>query len=84
MTPHGFTEDQLCEQPALQVLAALGWQTVSATDEVFGPGGTFGRETPSDAVLSRGSSGRSSGSTRSYRWKRSTQRWTSSPATARQ
>ncbi|MGH7536424.1 MAG: type I restriction endonuclease, partial [Gemmatimonadales bacterium] len=51
MTPHAFTEDQLCERPALQVLASLGWETVSAADEVFGASGTLGRETPGEAVL---------------------------------
>jgi type I restriction enzyme R subunit len=51
MTPHAFTEDQLCEQPALQVLASLGWATLSGADEVFGEGGTLGRDTPGEAVL---------------------------------
>lgn len=51
MTPHGFTEDQLVEQPALQVLAELGWETLSAAEEVFGGTGTLGRDTPGDAVL---------------------------------
>lgn len=36
MTPHGFSEDQLVEQPALEVLRAL-------LDEAFGPGGTLDR-----------------------------------------
>ena len=30
MTPHGFTEDQLLERPALEVLKTLGWTVVSA------------------------------------------------------
>ena len=51
MTPHGFTEDRLVEQPALEVLEALGWATVSAADEVFGSAGTLGRETTGEAVL---------------------------------
>lgn len=51
MTPHAFSEDQLCERPALQVLGSLGWQTASAAYEIFGPSGTFGRETPTEAVL---------------------------------
>jgi type I restriction enzyme, R subunit len=51
MTPHAFTEDQLCEQPALQVLEELGWETLCASDEVFGQGGTLGRESPGDAVV---------------------------------
>jgi hypothetical protein len=36
VTPHGFTEDQLVEQPALEVLETLGWKVVSAAEEVFG------------------------------------------------
>jgi type I restriction enzyme R subunit len=51
VTPHGFTEDQLVEQPALEVLETLGWEVVSAAEEVFGAGGTLGRETPGEAVL---------------------------------
>ncbi len=45
MTTHTYTEDQLVEQPAIGLFAALGWQTVSALDETFGAGGTLGRET---------------------------------------
>ena len=51
MTPHGFTEDQLVEQPALEVLETLGWEVISAAEEVFGAGSTLGRETPGEAVL---------------------------------
>jgi hypothetical protein len=38
MSPHAYTEDQLVE-PAIALFAELGWQTVSALDEVFGPSG---------------------------------------------
>jgi type I restriction enzyme R subunit len=41
--PHAYTEDQLVEQPAVGLFAGLGWQTVSAMEEVFGMGGTLGR-----------------------------------------
>jgi type I restriction enzyme R subunit len=51
MTPHAYTEDQLVEQPATSLFAALGWQTVSAMDETFGAGGTLGRETKGEVVL---------------------------------
>ena len=37
MTAHAYTEDQLVEQPAIGLSAELGWQTVSAMEEVFGP-----------------------------------------------
>ena len=49
--PHDYDEDHLVEQPAIQLFAALGWQTMSAMEEVFGPGGTMGRETEGEAVL---------------------------------
>lgn len=48
---HAYSEDQLVEQPAMQLLATLGWQVLSAAEETFGLGGTFGRETKSETVL---------------------------------
>jgi type I restriction enzyme R subunit len=51
MSPHAYTEDQLVEQPAIGLFSALGWQTVSALEESFGPGGTLGRETRGEVVL---------------------------------
>ncbi|MDQ2962929.1 MAG: type I restriction endonuclease subunit R [Pseudomonadota bacterium] len=62
MTAHAYTEDQLVEQPAVGLFAELGWQTVSAMEEVFGTAphpsplpkgeGVFlGRETSGDVVL---------------------------------
>ena len=51
MAAHSYTEDQLVEQPAIGLFAALGWQTVSATEEAFGPSGTLGRETRGEVVL---------------------------------
>jgi type I restriction enzyme R subunit len=51
MSPHGYTEDQLVEQPAVQLFGALGWQTVSAQEETFGSSGTLRRETKGDVVL---------------------------------
>jgi type I restriction enzyme R subunit len=49
--PHAYSEDQLVEQPAIQLFSALGWQTLSALDEVIGTSGTLGRETTADVVL---------------------------------
>jgi type I restriction enzyme R subunit len=49
--PHAYTEDQLVEQPAIQLFAALGWKAVSALDEVIGTAGTLGRETSVEVVL---------------------------------
>ena len=48
---HAYTEDQLVERPAIGLFAVLGWQTVSAIEETFGPGGTLGRETKGEVVL---------------------------------
>ena len=48
---HAYSEDQLVEQPAIGLFAALGWQTVSAIEESFGAGGTLGRETKGEVVL---------------------------------
>src|SRR6266566_3096157 len=49
--PHAYTEDQLVEQPAIGLFAELGWQTVSAWEEIFGKDGTLSRETPGEVVL---------------------------------
>ncbi len=46
-----FNEDQLVEQPAIQLFAELGWETLSASEEVMGANGTLGREVKSEVVL---------------------------------
>jgi type I restriction enzyme R subunit len=57
-----YTEDQLVEQPAIGLFDELGWQTVSAMEEIFGTAplpithskgeGVFlGRETSGEVVL---------------------------------
>ena len=46
-----FSEDSLVEQPAIQLFAELGWETLSASEEVLGADGTLGRETKSEVVL---------------------------------
>ncbi len=51
MNTHAYSEDQLVERPAIELFAALGWQTVSAMEESFGDGGTLGRETRGEVVL---------------------------------
>ena len=51
MSAHTYTGDQLVEQPAIGLFAELGWQTVSAMEEIFGPSGTLGRETSGEVVL---------------------------------
>lgn len=51
MSSHSFSEDQLVEQPAIELFAALGWETMSAKEESFGAGGILGRETKGEVVL---------------------------------
>ena len=51
MNTSSYTEDQLVEQPAIALFAELGWQTMSTMEEVFGPGGTLGREISGEVVL---------------------------------
>src|SRR5260370_1015961 len=48
---HGYSEDQLVEQPAIALFHEIGWEAVSASDELFGPGGTLQRETSAEVVL---------------------------------
>jgi len=52
MTPNPYSEDHLVEQPALALLAELGWQTACGLEETFAPeGGSLGRR---DRVPGRG------------------------------
>ena len=51
MSPSDYTEELLVEQPAVDLFGELAWQTLSASDEVFGAAGTLGRETKSEVVL---------------------------------
>jgi type I restriction enzyme R subunit len=51
MSPHAYSEDQLVEQPAIALFGEMGWKTVRADEESFGPIGTLQRETKSEVVL---------------------------------
>lgn len=51
MSPERFSEDELVERPAVELLSALGWETVDAFEEVFGEGGTLGRDSRREVVL---------------------------------
>jgi type I restriction enzyme R subunit len=51
MSAHAYTEEQLVEQPAIQLFKELGWQTVSALEETFGATGTLLRETKGEVGL---------------------------------
>src|SRR4051794_19145993 len=48
---NSYTEDTLVEQPAINLFAELGYETLNCWGESFGEGGTLGRETPSEVVL---------------------------------
>jgi type I restriction enzyme R subunit len=52
MSSHAYTEDQLVEQPAIELFEDLGWEAVSAAEETFGDSGTLGRMAKTEAVLS--------------------------------
>ncbi len=52
MTPRRFTEAELVERPALELLAELGWTVVDAYGETLGPAGTLGRDSIHDVILS--------------------------------
>jgi type I restriction enzyme R subunit len=52
MTPNPYSEDHLVEQPALALLAELGWQTACGSEETFAPqGGSLGRRDRREVVL---------------------------------
>jgi len=51
VSPTGLTEDELVEQPALQLLSQLGWEVASAFDEALGAAGTLGRDSQSEPML---------------------------------
>lgn len=51
MNARAYSDDQFVEQPAIQLFAELGWETLSASDEGMGANGTLGRETKSEVVL---------------------------------
>lgn len=51
MTPTGYTEDTLVEQPAIALLAELGWETVNTYHEFDHGASTLGRETKAEVVL---------------------------------
>jgi type I restriction enzyme R subunit len=51
VTPRRFTEAELVERPALELLAELGWTVVDAYGETLGPAGTLGRDSIHDVVL---------------------------------
>jgi type I restriction enzyme R subunit len=54
MTPKGgssYSEQELIELPAIEVLKKLGWSHVDALHETLGPSGTLGRDNQSELIL---------------------------------
>ncbi len=51
MTPTGYTEEELIEQPAIALLASLGWETVNAFGEFDQGASILGRETRAEVIL---------------------------------
>jgi len=51
VSPERYSEDELVERPAVELLAELGWETVNAYEETFGEGGTLGRDSRREVVL---------------------------------
>jgi type I restriction enzyme R subunit len=54
VSPGQYTEDQLVEQPAIELFKELGWDSVNAYYETLGPEGSPTYTT--DAQISLGSS----------------------------
>jgi type I restriction enzyme R subunit len=54
MTPKGgssYSEQELIELPAIEMLKKLGWGHINALHETLGPTGTLGRDNQSDIIL---------------------------------
>ena len=48
---HTYTEDALIEQPAIALLASLGWETVNAFGEFDQGASILGRDTRAEVIL---------------------------------
>jgi len=46
-----YSEQELIEQPAIELLKELGWKHINALHETLGPSGTLGRENQSEIIL---------------------------------
>ena len=54
MTPKGgssYSEQELIEQPAIELFQKLGWEHINALHETLGPSGTLGRDNQSEIIL---------------------------------
>jgi type I restriction enzyme R subunit len=52
VSPRNYSEAELVERPALELLGELGWAVIDAFTEVLGPAGTLGRDSIHEVVLS--------------------------------
>ena len=51
MASIGYTEQELIEQPAIELLKELGWEHINALYETLDPSGTLGRDNQSEIIL---------------------------------
>jgi type I restriction enzyme R subunit len=51
VTAKPYSEEALVEQAAVEILGSLAWASLSATKEVFGAGGTLGRQAAREVAL---------------------------------
>jgi type I restriction enzyme R subunit len=51
--PGRYSEDQLVEQPAIELFKSLGWEHVDAYHETLGDDGTLSRDNRSEVILTR-------------------------------
>ena len=51
MTPTGYSEDTLIEQPAIELLASMGWEACNAYSEFEQGQSPLGRENKAEVVL---------------------------------
>jgi len=51
VTSHPYSEKALVERATVEILESLGWATVFAEAETFGPHGTLGRESPREVAI---------------------------------
>ena len=51
MVSIGYTEQELIEQPAIELLKELGWEHINALYETLDPSGTLGRDNQSEIIL---------------------------------
>lgn len=63
MSPSRYTEAELVERPAMELLEELGWDPIDAFSEKLGPDGTLGRDSFTDVILTHGSEAHLSPST---------------------